>query len=320
MPPTDDEIAQCIAVLEALVEDPRRLAAEDEPTRTRLLVAAGRVSRPSRSDQRSYSRAIRKKRKAALRAEDEAQLARTGIRQQRMTPVFVTPSPQAREAAAGGCAERPSGAAVPEAPEESPLLNKARNCYICKTTCARVHAFYDQMCQACGDFNFSKRSQTADLNGRVALITGARVKIGYQAAILLLRAGARVLVTTRFPKDAALRFAREQDHGDWAQRLSIHGLDLRHTPSVEAFAGHLNDSLDRLDFVLHNACQTVRRPVGFYTHLMAVEEAPVGALPGAARLLQASARLRPRGAGGGGPRRSRHHTHRRSQPWPAPPA
>ncbi len=44
-----------------------------------------------------------------------------------------------------------------------------------------------------------------DLTGRVAIVTGARVKIGYQAAILLLRAGARVIVTTRFPHDAAAR-------------------------------------------------------------------------------------------------------------------
>jgi len=37
------------------------------------------------------------------------------------------------------------------------------------------------------------------------------VKIGYQAAILLLRAGARVIVTTRFPRDAARRYAGERD-------------------------------------------------------------------------------------------------------------
>ena len=93
-----------------------------------------------------------------------------------------------------------------------------------------MHAFYDQMCGACGDFNFAKRSQTADLRGRVALISGARVKIGYQAAIMLLRAGARVIVTTRFPRDAALRYARESDFEDFRDRLQIYGLDLRHTP------------------------------------------------------------------------------------------
>jgi NAD(P)-dependent dehydrogenase (short-subunit alcohol dehydrogenase family) len=100
-----------------------------------------------------------------------------------------------------------------------------------------------------------------------ALVTGARVKIGYQAALKLLRAGARVVVTTRFPVDAAERYAREPDFEDWRDRLQIHGLDLRHTPSVERSA-RLAAELPRLDFIINNACQTVRRPAGFFRHLL----------------------------------------------------
>ena len=171
-----------------------------------------------------------------------------------------------------------------------------------------MHTFYDQMCDDCGDFNFAKRSQTADLRGRVALISGARVKIGYQAAILLLRAGARVIVSTRFPRDAALRYAREKDFEDFKDRLQIYGLDLRHTPSVEAFAQVINATESRLDFVLHNACQTVRRPSGFYGHLMEGELGPLSRLPEpAARLLRDYEAMREdvarqlgQGSGGGG--------------------
>jgi NAD(P)-dependent dehydrogenase (short-subunit alcohol dehydrogenase family) len=141
------------------------------------------------------------------------------------------------------------------------------------------------MCDACGDFNYGKRTQTADLRGRVALISGARVKIGYQAAMFLLRAGARVIVTTRFPRDAAVRYAREADFETFSGRLHIYGLDLRHTPSVEEFARHLDRTETRLDFMLHNACQTVRRPSGFYHHLMEGELGPVGTLPEASRPL-----------------------------------
>ena len=32
------------------------------------------------------------------------------------------------------------------------------------------------------------------------------------------------------------RYAQEPDYADWRERLQIHGLDLRHTPSVELFA------------------------------------------------------------------------------------
>jgi NAD(P)-dependent dehydrogenase (short-subunit alcohol dehydrogenase family) len=135
------------------------------------------------------------------------------------------------------------------------------------------------MCVACGEYNYAKRFQKADLRGRVALITGGRVKIGYQAAIMLLRSGAKLIVTTRFPQDAARRFASEVDFPEWQERLHVHGLDLRHTPSVEVFAQYLKDSHSQLDFVIHNACQTVRRPVGFYAHLMEAERTPPHALP-----------------------------------------
>jgi NAD(P)-dependent dehydrogenase (short-subunit alcohol dehydrogenase family) len=156
---------------------------------------------------------------------------------------------------------------------------------VCKKAYRRVHPFYDALCPPCAELNYAKRTQTAPLDGRVALVTGARIKIGYQTALLLLRAGAAVVATTRFPRDAALRYARELDYPLWRERLHIYGLDLRHTPSVEAFARHLRHKLSGLDFVLHNACQTVRRPVGFYRHLMQGELGSLELLPEGAREL-----------------------------------
>jgi NAD(P)-dependent dehydrogenase (short-subunit alcohol dehydrogenase family) len=287
--PTHQQIQDCIDLLEALVAQPALLGRMDFETRNRLIIAAGRVSRPSRAEQTVVSRAVKKKQKDAARAADEAQLRRTGIRQKRLAPVFITPDPLSLAEAGGGTHEPLARAnASAEAPADSfgsPALNTPRNCYVCKSNCERVHFFYDQMCGTCGDFNFAKRSQTANLKGRVALISGARVKIGYQAAILLLRAGCRVLVSTRFPRDAALRYAREVDYSEWKDRLQIYGLDLRHTPSVEAFARHLQRSLTGLDFVLHNACQTVRRPTGFYRHLVEGELGALQLLPAPARAL-----------------------------------
>jgi NAD(P)-dependent dehydrogenase (short-subunit alcohol dehydrogenase family) len=272
MRPTPEGIEACIALLETFVENRAELAEVSLEQRNRLLTAAGRLSRPERNEQRLLARALLKKKRRELRAEDEAQLERAGIRRKRLEQVFTTPDPDplALSEASGGEFERAASSNV-ELPE--PIrLNTERVCYVCKVPCVHVHSFYDQMCRACGDFNYQKRTQTADLTGRVAFISGARVKIGYQAAILLLRAGARVIVTTRFPHDAALRYAREPDFEKWGERLEIYGLDLRHTPSVEVFAQHLCQSYERLDFVLHNACQTVRRPSGFYAHLMRAEE------------------------------------------------
>ena len=83
-----------------------------------------------------------------------------------------------------------------------------------------------------------------------------------------MRCGAHLIVTTRFPRDSAARYAREADFQEWEHRLEIYGLDLRHTPSVEAFCRQILDSHARLDFIVNNACQTVRRPPEFYRHMM----------------------------------------------------
>jgi NAD(P)-dependent dehydrogenase (short-subunit alcohol dehydrogenase family) len=289
---TDQEIDDCLRVLERLADNRADLLLVEVEKRHRLLTAAGRVSRPDRNEQRQLLRAARRKDKREVREHDRALLERAQIRQKRLEPVFVTPEPELLTVAGGGVY---GGEPSTEAEE----LHEARACYVCKTRVNRMHAFYDQMCGECGDFNFKKRSQTADLRGRVALISGARVKIGYQAAIMLLRAGARVIVTTRFPRDAAQRYAREKDYESWGERLQIYGLDLRHTPSVEAFAKHLGEAESRLDFVLHNACQTVRRPTGFYQHLMDGELTPHGSLPEPAqRLLTGYEELRSQRARG----------------------
>jgi NAD(P)-dependent dehydrogenase (short-subunit alcohol dehydrogenase family) len=291
-PFTDADLDTCARVLEALAEDRALLASFDAEVRRRLLIAAGRVSRPERAEQRQLARAFRKGERETQRAADSSLLDATGIRASRREPVFRTPAPARLLEAAP-----PVEAAPSPVDEGAPELGKPRKCYVCKAEFRKVHFFYDSMCTACGDFNHAKRSQTASLAGRVALVTGARVKIGYQAAILLLRAGARVLVATRFPHDAARRYMAERDFDDWGSRLSIYGLDLRHTPSVERFTRHLLRSLDRLDFIINNACQTVRRPPGFYKHLIDEEVSPVSSLPGAAgALLGDYDALRRRGA------------------------
>jgi NAD(P)-dependent dehydrogenase (short-subunit alcohol dehydrogenase family) len=266
----DAETVRLVELLESLVADRGRLAALDGETRRRLLVAAGRLARPSPEDRRRLARAFRRKDRLERRAADERVLSETGIRMLRSAPVYATPP------------SLPSGPTERE-PKRAASLVQPRKCYVCKAPFARVHHFYDSLCPPCAELNWQKRHQTADLHGRVALMTGGRVKIGYHAVIKLLRAGARVIVTTRFPRDAALRYGAEADHAGWIDRLEIHGLDLRHTPSVEAFAREVEGRFDRLDFVLHNACQTVRRPAGFYRHLLEAERAPATALPASVR-------------------------------------
>ena len=272
--------------LEAIVADRSLLQAMPLDERTRLLNAAGNVYQPDVEERRRQIKAERRQQKQHKAHRDQGTLNETGIRSLRAKPVFTTPNVFAPELVEPDDID--DGGSKTEREAVQPL-----HCYICKRKYTRIHPFYDQMCPECGEFNYAKRSETADLRGRVALLTGGRVKIGYQAGIKLLRAGAEVIVTTRFPRDSAMRFAAEPDFDEWGDRLEIFGLDLRHTPSVEAFCHHLAATRSRLDFIVNNACQTVRRPPEFYRHMMELEAGPLATLPApAARLLGAYEGLR----------------------------
>jgi NAD(P)-dependent dehydrogenase (short-subunit alcohol dehydrogenase family) len=276
-----DELAEKIAATTAFLEQIRdnydvlgQLTLAD---RKRFLMAAGQVARPGPWAKRELANAARERYDAAKQARDKQLLGDTGIRQSRRQRVF-TPWQH------GAVIDRTGAAGVtPNILEPTPAapaqLAEEVHCYVCKAKYRELHFFYDALCPSCAELNWDKRSQTANLRGRVAVITGARVKIGFHAALMLLRAGAHVIVTTRFPRDAAARYQAEQDFADWADRLEVFGLDLRHTPSVESFAQFLTGHLKRLDFLINNACQTVRRPVGFYDHLMEGETTSTSALP-----------------------------------------
>lgn len=268
--PTPEDLNRSLKVIQDLAKNPDRLAALPEALKIDLLKAAGNLSRPDRTVRAERKRAFhRAERQKQVQKERLARNA-TGIRSARLQPVF----------------QAPQRVIAPEEDESSqPELNSPRNCYVCKAEYTKLHFFYDAMCPQCAEFNYAKRFQSAPLEGQIALITGSRLKIGYQAALMMLRAGAQVIATTRFPVDSAIRYSGEKDFDRWKDRLHIYGLDLRHTPSVEIFCRYFENKYPRLDLLINNAAQTVRRPPGFYEHLMERERMALDQLPPSARLL-----------------------------------
>jgi NAD(P)-dependent dehydrogenase (short-subunit alcohol dehydrogenase family) len=263
-PISHEEIEKCIALLTELNTNTDQIFDIPKEQRTALIKAAGQFSRPDRDELARRKKDGKLALKRQLEKKDRTARKVTGIREAREANVFMAPKLLACN----------------ELLHKEPLeLQTPRNCYVCRTPFTRMHHFYDTMCTDCGDFNYAKRFQTADVNGQIAVVTGSRLKIGYHITLMLLRGGATVIATTRFPVDSALRFAKEHDFMEWEHRLKIHGLDLRHIPSVEIFCNFIEQKYGRLDILINNAAQTVRRPAGFYTHLMENEERAAGALP-----------------------------------------
>ncbi len=259
-----EQIEQCIALLTQLNTNTDQIFDIPKDQRTALIKAAGQFSRPDRDEllrRKKDGRLVAKRKKEK---QDKTARKVTGIRSAREASVFVAPKLLAL---------------TDLAHKEQIELETPRNCYVCKTPFTKMHHFYDTMCGDCGDFNYAKRFQTADVSGQIAVVTGSRLKIGYHITLMLLRGGATVVATTRFPVDSAARFAKEEDFHVWGNRLKIHGLDLRHIPSVEIFCNFIEQKYGRLDILINNAAQTVRRPAGFYSHLMENEERPITSLP-----------------------------------------
>jgi len=251
---SQEEINNCITLLEDLAANSYELAHLSPVQIKWLLRAAGRISRPDREEIRKRYRDRVQLKKKKIDYHERCARAATGIRTARDTVVFSAPLQ------------------ITNGTEQAQFLGiqllNPRDCYICKAAFTRVHFFYDALCPDCAVFNYAKRFQTVSLKGQVALITGSRLKIGYQSALMMLRSGAHVIATTRFPTDSALRYSQEKDFDQWKERLHIYGLDLRHTPSVEIFCHYIKQNYERLDILINNAAQTVRRPPGFYAHLM----------------------------------------------------
>lgn len=234
-----EKLEICLEVLQQIADDPESISERD-----RIKSSIAKIHKQGRKYSRKHDRTERK-------IEDRQTRANTELVRSQHPELNRDLLPSARQPARS---------------------QHSITCYICKESYREVHSFYHLLCPECAEFNYKKRSLRADLTGRVALITGGRIKIGYQLGLRLLQDGARVIITTRFPQDAARRYSLEPDFNEWSDRLQIHGLDLRDLKSLEGFIEYLLARESALDILINNACQTVKRPLEFYKHLLAQEE------------------------------------------------
>ncbi|WP_255945704.1 SDR family NAD(P)-dependent oxidoreductase [Streptomyces odontomachi] len=211
----------------------------------------------------------------------DGRLRRRRARQQRLTQADATVT----AATATGATTRREDAPL-HAGGTAGVYARARHCYVCKRRYQQADAFYHLLCPTCAADNSARRALRTDLRGRRVLLTGGRVKIGFQLALMMLRDGAEVLVTSRFPRDTLRRFSAAAGSAQWFDRLTVVAIDLRDPRQVLGLCEQLRDEGEPLDILVNNAAQTVRRPPESFARLAAGEAAPADAgavLPGAVR-------------------------------------
>jgi NAD(P)-dependent dehydrogenase (short-subunit alcohol dehydrogenase family) len=247
---TDPDIDTCLRVLaQAGAADPA------EPRWALVHQAVGQVYRAGKKTRKTARHAERRQR------DREVIAGAARYRQQEPLPIPENPS-----------SARPDAGAL-VAPGRT--LLGAQRCYVCKAGYRSVHPDYHLLCPDCARREVSHRDARCDLRGRRAIVTGGRVKIGFHVTLKLLRDGAEVMIVTRFPRDAARRFAGQPDAADWLGRLHVHGADLLDMAALADLLGMVSERFGSLDILINNAAQTIRRPAEYYRHVRAGESLPL---------------------------------------------
>lgn len=140
--------------------------------------------------------------------------------------------------------------------------------------CRKRNIDYYGICPECAVVNAQMRCVYCDLTGKTALVTGGRIKIGYAVCLRLLRQGASVIAVTRYPKSALEAYMQESDYEIFRDRLTVIGFDLMRVDRLHELIGAIEElSGGRLDILVNNAAQTVKKSNDYYTQLTAHEAA-----------------------------------------------
>lgn len=145
-----------------------------------------------------------------------------------------------------------------------------RTCLMCR----KRNIDYYGICPECSAINDKMRNMYCDLTGKTALVTGGRIKIGYAVCLRLLRQGANVITVTRYPKSALENYMQESDYDDFKDRLTIIGFDLMRVDRLHELIYEIENICDgRLDILINNAAQTVKKSNDYYAQLTTHEKA-----------------------------------------------
>ncbi len=136
-----------------------------------------------------------------------------------------------------------------------------RKCYGCNLVTNIFHHDYIYSCISCGNKFEKYRNFSSSQKGKVALVIGARTKLGHQIVIKLLKAGATVIGTSRYP-DKILEIYKPYEK-ELTKNLVIYDesldLDVNDVKShILKLHDFINKRYGKLDILINSAAQTIR--------------------------------------------------------------
>ena len=144
-------------------------------------------------------------------------------------------------------------------------------CYICKKYYnSKIHIeSYEFLCIECANENYINKNLKVNLSNNTFLVTGGRVKLGYAIALKLLRFGANVIITTRYPNFAMHNYQSETDYDIWKDRLNIIECDFTKLNQIYSML----DLLQEYNFngIINNAFQTIKASDSYYEKVKEIE-------------------------------------------------
>jgi len=274
---TTEELANAVKVVKVLRDKPSLYVGDP------WLMQSGMYQMLSRRpEDRAVHEALKNDRREKMKqrkSKDEIRINKTELKKQRdavLSQLLLESEREAVLTIGDGSTEEVDISVKPitdrigesgENEDSSLELYHSRVCYTCKTPFKILHHFYYSLCPPCADLNYTKRTQTRDMRGHVVLLTGCRIKIGFEIALSLLRCGATVIGTTRFPSECEERFMALPDHAEWEERLHLYALDLRDLHKVTTFTEYLLQryATTGIFAIINNAAQTIARPNSYYS-------------------------------------------------------
>ena len=147
-----------------------------------------------------------------------------------------------------------------------------RRCYGCCDMIEKTHANYLFSCLQCGNLFQTYRHYQTRQDGKIAVVIGARTKLGHQVVLKLLQSGAIVIATTRYPDKMKALFASYQRHDTnntndmsllrnliiYPGQLDLDSHNMIHDMTLFREWIVSECEYDHIDIYIHCAAQTIR--------------------------------------------------------------